>query len=72
VVPSHGILVDAAFVARQRDEMAALADVIRERHGAGVPLAQAQHEPDARLPYPLPWLADAFARGYAQLSGELR
>jgi glyoxylase-like metal-dependent hydrolase (beta-lactamase superfamily II) len=69
VVPSHGTLVDTAFVARQRDEMSSLADVIRERHGAGVPLAQAQTEPDVRLHYPLPWLADAFARGYAQLSG---
>ena len=72
VVPSHGTLVDTAFVARQRDEMAALAEVIRERHAAGVPLAAAQAEPDVRLPYPLPWLADAFARGYAQLSGDLR
>ena len=52
--------------------MAALAEVIRERHAAGVPLAAAQAEPDVRLPYPLPWLADAFARGYAQLSGDLR
>ncbi|HEY8308445.1 MAG TPA: MBL fold metallo-hydrolase [Lapillicoccus sp.] len=69
VVPSHGTLVDTAFVARQRDEMAALAEVIRERHAAGVPLAQVQREADERLPYPLPWLADAFARGYAQLSG---
>ncbi|HYQ32324.1 MAG TPA: MBL fold metallo-hydrolase [Lapillicoccus sp.] len=72
VVPSHGTLVDTAFVARQRDEMAALAEVIRERHAGGVPLAAAQAEPDVRLPYPLPWLADAFARGYAQLSGDLR
>ena len=72
VVPSHGTLVDSAFVARQRDEMAALAEVIRERHAGGVPLAAAQAEPDVRLPYPLPWLADAFARGYAQLSGDLR
>ena len=72
VVPSHGTLVDTAFVARQRDEMAALAEVIRERHAGGVPLAAAQAEPDARLPYPLPWLADAFARGYAQVSGDLR
>ena len=71
VVPSHGTLVDTAFVARQRDEMAALAEVIRERHATGVPLAAAQAEPDVRLPYPLPWLADAFARGYAQLSGDL-
>jgi glyoxylase-like metal-dependent hydrolase (beta-lactamase superfamily II) len=72
VVPSHGTLVDTAFVARQRDEMAALAEVIRERHAGGVPLAAAQAEPDVRLPYPLPWLADAFARGYAQQSGDLR
>ena len=71
VVPSHGTLVDTAFVARQRDEMAALAEVIRERHATGVPLAAAQVEPDVRLPYPLPWLVDAFARGYAQLSGDL-
>ena len=69
VVPSHGTLVDTAFVARQRDEMAAVAGVIRERHAAGVPLADAQQEPDGRLPYPLPWLAEAFARGYAQLGG---
>jgi hypothetical protein len=72
VVPSHGTLVDTSFVARQRDEMAVLADVIRDRFRAGVPLAQAQQEPDERLAYPLPWLADAFARGYAQLSGDLR
>jgi glyoxylase-like metal-dependent hydrolase (beta-lactamase superfamily II) len=72
VVPGHGTLVDTAFVARQRDEMTALAQVVRERHGTGVPLAEAQREPDSRLPYPLPWLADAFARGYAQLSGDLR
>ena len=71
VVPSHGTLVDTAFVARQRDEMAALADVIRDRHGARMPLTDAQREPDARLPYPLPWLTDAFARGYAQLSSDL-
>ncbi|MEP6629881.1 MAG: MBL fold metallo-hydrolase [Lapillicoccus sp.] len=69
VVPSHGTVVDTGFVARQRDEMAALAQVIRERHAAGVPLAQAQQQADARLPYPLPWLADAFARGYDQADG---
>jgi glyoxylase-like metal-dependent hydrolase (beta-lactamase superfamily II) len=71
VVPSHGVLVDPRFVTRQRDEMGALAGVIRERFDAGVALAQAQREPDERLPYPLPWLADAFARGYAQLSGTI-
>ncbi len=71
VVPSHGELVDPAFVARQRDEMSALAGLIRERFDAGAALAAAQAEPDVRLPYPLPWLADAFARGYAQLSGTI-
>ena len=44
--------------------------VIRERHGAGVPArAGRSASPTTRLPYPLPWLADAFARGYAQLAG---
>lgn len=71
VVPSHGTPVDATFVARQRDEMAALAEVVRERHAAGIPLADAQQEADDCLPYPLDRLGDAFARGYAQLSGEL-
>jgi glyoxylase-like metal-dependent hydrolase (beta-lactamase superfamily II) len=67
VVPSHGTPVDVGFVVRQRADLAAVADVVRERHAAGVSLAEAQQEPDARLPYPLPWLENAFARGYAQL-----
>ena len=50
VVPSHGVLVDPAFVARQRDEMATLADVIRERFDAGLPLAQAQRSPTCGSP----------------------
>ena len=66
VVPSHGAPVDADFVRRQRDDLAAMATVIRERHEAGIPLAAAQREPDARLPYPLDWLQNAFARGYEQ------
>jgi glyoxylase-like metal-dependent hydrolase (beta-lactamase superfamily II) len=68
VVPSHGTPVDVGFVVRQRADLAAVAAVIRERHAAGVSLAEAQQEPDARLPYPLDWLANAFARGYAQLT----
>jgi glyoxylase-like metal-dependent hydrolase (beta-lactamase superfamily II) len=71
VVPGHGTPVDRVFVARQRDEMAAIAAVLRERHAAGIPLADARREADARLPYPLERLGDAVARGYAQLSGEL-
>ena len=68
VVPGHGRTVDAAFVARQRDDLAAVVAVVRERHAAGIPLEDAQREPDARLTQPLDRLADAFARGYAQLS----
>ncbi|HEU4998337.1 MAG TPA: MBL fold metallo-hydrolase [Lapillicoccus sp.] len=68
VVPSHGTPVDVGFVVRQRADLAVVADVIRERHAAGVSLADAQQEPDARLPYPLPWLQNAVARGYAQLA----
>jgi glyoxylase-like metal-dependent hydrolase (beta-lactamase superfamily II) len=71
VLPGHGRPSDRGFVVRQRDEMAALAEVVRERHAMGIPLADAQREPDSRLPYPLDLLTDAFARGYAQVSGEL-
>lgn len=69
VVPGHGRPVEAAFVARQRDELAIVAAVIRERRLAGLSLEQAQREPDERLPYPLDWLRDAFARGWEQLPG---
>ena len=65
VLPGHGRPVDASFVRGQRDELAAVAAVIRDRHAGGIPLLQAQQEPDGRLPYPLDWLANAFTRGYA-------
>jgi glyoxylase-like metal-dependent hydrolase (beta-lactamase superfamily II) len=70
VVPGHGRLVDGAFVRHQRDELAAVAAVIRDRHAAGIPLLQARQEPDGRLPYPLDGLADAFTRGYAQAAAD--
>lgn len=68
VVPGHGRPVDTGFVARQHDEITAVATVIRERCAAGLPLKEASREPDSRLPYPLKRLESAFARGYAQLS----
>jgi glyoxylase-like metal-dependent hydrolase (beta-lactamase superfamily II) len=71
VVPGHGRPADRNFVTQQRDELAAIATVVRERHAAGIPLPDAQQEADDRLPYPLDHLGDAFARGYARLSGEL-
>ncbi|HET7399957.1 MAG TPA: MBL fold metallo-hydrolase [Intrasporangium sp.] len=67
VLPGHGRPVDAGFVERQRHELRALATVIVERRLAGLSLEEASRTPDARLPYPLPWLADAFARGWEQL-----
>jgi glyoxylase-like metal-dependent hydrolase (beta-lactamase superfamily II) len=66
VVPGHGQPVDIAFVARQRDEVAAVAAVVRERHDAGITVDDALREADPRLPYPVESLADAFRRGYAQ------
>lgn len=65
VVPGHGRPVDRAFVERQRDDLAAVEEVIRERRLAGLSLEAAQREPDARLPYPLDWLRNAFARVWA-------
>ena len=70
VVPGHGRPVDAAFVRRQRDELAAVAAVIRDRYVGGIPLLQARQEPDGRLPYPLEGLANAFTRGYTQSAAE--
>ena len=70
VVPGHGRPVDTAFVWHQREDLAAVAAVIRDRHAAGIPLQQARQEPDGRLPYPMDRLADAFNRGYAQADAD--
>jgi glyoxylase-like metal-dependent hydrolase (beta-lactamase superfamily II) len=67
VVPGHGRPVDSAFVTRQRDDISAVAAVIRERRTAGVWLDDALSEPDPRLPYPIDGLQHAFRRGYEQL-----
>jgi glyoxylase-like metal-dependent hydrolase (beta-lactamase superfamily II) len=72
VVPGHGRPVDTAFVARQRDDIATLAAVIRERRDAGASLEDALRAPDARLPYPADRLEDAFRRGWEQLPPALR
>ena len=60
--------MDGAFVARQRDEIAAVAGVIRERRLGAVSLTEALNEPDPRLPYPLDDLASAIRRGWDHLS----
>lgn len=70
VVPGHGRPVGAAFVREQRDDLDAVAEVLRGRRLAGMPLTDAQRDPDARLPYPLADLADAAACVWAQLDPE--
>jgi hypothetical protein len=64
VVPGHGRPVDEAFVTSQRDDVAAVAAVIRERRLAEGSLEDALREPDARLPYPLDQLESAIRRGW--------
>ena len=70
VVPGHGRAVDAGFVRRQRDEIATVAAVIRERRAAGIGLDEALAEPDPRLPYPADSLRNAFTRGFEQLEAQ--
>jgi len=67
VVPGHGRPVDVAFVERQRDEVALVATVLRERRLAGSSLEEALREPDPRLPYPLEHLEAAIHRVWTQL-----
>jgi glyoxylase-like metal-dependent hydrolase (beta-lactamase superfamily II) len=68
VVPGHGRPVDIGFVTRQRDDIAAVATVVRERRLAGASLDQALRDTDPRLPYPLADLESAFRRGWEQLA----
>ena len=72
VVPGHGRPVDEAFVTRQRDDVAAVAAVIRERRLGEVPLEEALREPDPRLPYPLDHLGSAIRRGWDHLAPPAR
>ncbi|WP_231372255.1 MBL fold metallo-hydrolase [Terracoccus sp. 273MFTsu3.1] len=68
VVPGHGHPVDGAFVGRQRDEIAAVAAVIRERRLGGISLTDALNEPDPRLPYPVDHVSSAIRRGWDHLT----
>jgi glyoxylase-like metal-dependent hydrolase (beta-lactamase superfamily II) len=52
MVPGHGAVVDAAFLAAQHEQLAAAAALIRELHAAGVPAEQAEAEAGARWPFP--------------------
>ena len=72
LVPGHGAVVDAAFLAEQQEQLAAAAALIRELHAAGVPADRAEAEAGGRWPFPegMPGagLAAAARDGYRQLS----
>ena len=67
VVPGHGDVVDAKFVASQTAEIETVAAIARRRHEAG---AMAD-DPINEGPYPAETMEDALTRAYAQLNGEL-
>jgi glyoxylase-like metal-dependent hydrolase (beta-lactamase superfamily II) len=73
LVPGHGAVVDAAFLAAQHQQLTAAAALVRELHAAGVPAADAEAEAGDRWPFPagLPGagLAAAVRDGYVQLAG---
>ena len=68
IVPGHGERVDRAFVERQAGELDTIARIIRDLYAAGVPLADAPVSGADRWPWPVGWLGQAVARGYAQLA----
>jgi glyoxylase-like metal-dependent hydrolase (beta-lactamase superfamily II) len=69
LVPGHGAVVGAAFVAAQHEHLAAVAALIHELHAAGVPADRALAEGAGRWPFPAGGMADAVRNGYAQLVG---
>ena len=67
VVPGHGNVVDAAFVATQQEEIEEIADAARLGHSE-----DAAVESLLELgPYPAETMRQAFTRAYAQLDGDL-
>lgn len=63
VVPGHGAVVDRAFVAGQRDELARLAELARAAHAEGRPAADVVRD----LPYFGDYALSAVERAYLQL-----
>ena len=52
LVPGHGAVVDAAFLAAQHEQLVAAAALIVELHAAGVPAGRAEAEAGDRWPFP--------------------
>ena len=65
VVPGHGVPVDRDFVISQGLDLARVSRTIQELAAAGVPADRALAE--GEWPWPREHLAEAVARGYAQL-----
>lgn len=70
VVPGHGTAVDRDFVVEQQGRLAEVADLVRELHGAGVPVGQARSEGGTRWALEQDGLDQAIAAGYAALDGQ--
>jgi len=69
LVPGHGAVVGAAFVAAQHERLATVAALITELHAAGVPANRALAEGGGRWPFPADGMANAVRNVYDQLAG---
>ena len=67
IVPGHGDVVDAAFVAGQQEEIAAVVDAARGGYQQDLPVESLIE----RGPYPPQPMRQAISRVYAQLAGEI-
>jgi glyoxylase-like metal-dependent hydrolase (beta-lactamase superfamily II) len=68
LVPGHGRAVGEPFARAQLEQLAGVADLIRELHGVGVQAVKAVEVGGDRWPLPVDGLAPAIEAGYAQLS----
>jgi glyoxylase-like metal-dependent hydrolase (beta-lactamase superfamily II) len=68
LVPGHGRPVDPAFARAQQEQLAEVADLIRELHADHVEVGRALEAGRRRWPLPGDGLAPAVEAGYAQLS----
>lgn len=64
IVPGHGDVVDHGFVVNQRDQIAAVADLAREAHGAGQSMSDVSI---VGAPYPEQFVRMALERAALQL-----
>lgn len=65
VIPGHGAAVDRDFVEEQRDQIAVVAETIRDLAARGVPAREALAQ--GEWPFPQEGLVEAVNRGYDQL-----